>query len=200
MIDHAEILSAVESAVQALTPLLQSEPATLATNYEKYFNPSPMIRVSQQGAPLTKRLVEQMCARLGYKVYFLKAQNNVCFGVMGDFVSWLFANFERKELAIVFNPHKIRKTLNDASLREHDRVLAKVFLHECGHAHLHLDVIRARMSSESLNPSLDPPHEIHAWIFSLMVWSILVGEHSYRSRVLGYGLPPTKVDLGWTVV
>lgn len=139
------------------------------------------------GAHKIRKLVILICESRGFKVKFLpwKPGNVVA---LGGYVSWLTASFGKNELVITYDPDRIiglyppSASTSSAVVYAQDKTLSKVFLHECGHAALHLNVFLQRITPQLPNPTLDPEHEQDAWLYADVVWGLLTGDHSYATR------------------
>jgi len=118
---------------------------------------------------------------------------------LNGYVSWLVVDPSRREMAITYDPRQVEKVTPELDKKlpflmlsshnlvyVHDKILAKVILHELGHASLHLGTLRDKMQETGLaQVSLDKEHEPQAWLYALIVWGIFVGDHSYCSRATG---------------
>jgi len=100
----------------------------------------------------------------------------------------------------VYDPKRVRdnkpvghgdKVVSHSGFEE-DQLLAKIFLHECGHARLHLqDMWDGIMTQGQLFPALDKKLEQEAWAYAMAVWGILVGDHAFCAR------KNQRPDEGW---
>lgn len=173
------------------------------TTYRAFVNASPgAIQRSMVGSRLTKDLVTAVLNKTGYAVKFMRMGSH---GFLpSGFISWLFVSLGNKEMTILYSPDRIRERLeslspvqgthNDAWISfEQDKVLSKVFLHECGHGVLHLDEFwKSARQGKQNRIRLAPEHEQEAWLYASVVWGILVGDYSRDMRGT-----PAGSDLGW---
>ena len=184
---------AVEDVSNMLcSPAVLADPDGNASllRYRDYLNVVIDIPQWFLGAARTVALIREVCENRGYKVFFAPMAPEDP-GYREGFVSWLMVGFEERELLITFNLDRMRRAAR--STFQQDKTLAKVFLHECGHAALHLNVLDERAMPENPFPALDPDHEQEAWLYALIVSGILAGDHARASRE--FRLP----DRGWIV-
>ncbi|MCG2683518.1 MAG: hypothetical protein L6306_07865 [Planctomycetales bacterium] len=181
-------VTAVLGASQAVAGGALSGPEDV---YKEFCHTDPRMPSAWFGGHKIRELVSRICQNLGFKVRFLRWKPGQTVDLDG-YVSWLTASFGEHELVVTYDPENIVKlypeeaTINDGgAVYARDKTLSKVFLHECGHAALHLNEFRQRRTPQEPNPSLDPEHEQEAWLYASVIWGVLTGDHSYAGRNRG---------------
>jgi hypothetical protein len=164
--------------------------------YREFINVLPDLPPTRFGARTTKKLIEQMAGRMGYEVRFFPLGRGAIIGVDG-FVSWLWVRQKSKTLQIVYDTTAVKahvgldKSDNEKTRLLADQILAKIFLHEFGHASLHLQDFLNMLAAGTL-PNLNPSHEQDAWLYAESLWGILIGDHAHCTRTIG-----STVDESW---
>jgi len=188
-IDRARYMAVCSTAIEDLSLALeavvegQGSPSFPAPSPHEMHRPfvhvDPDMPQILFGALRTKRLIHAICQKSGFSVSFLPS-GPIAEVLPPTYLSWLFVDFGAGALTILY--HAGRLIQMPGSVFQKDIVLAKLLLHECGHARLHLELIRAGMASGNLAPSLDAEHEEEAWVYALLIWGALTGDVSSWSR------------------
>jgi hypothetical protein len=147
--------------------------------------------VAAVGAAHTKAFVRSVCDSLGFHVSFQALPHAVNSNLYGC-PSWLVVTDKvARNIAILYDPVSIGPGVCEREpFYAWDKRLAKVLLHECGHAALHLE--KVLKDDEACPPSpgrrgfgLSPEHEQEAWLWSMVVWGIFTGDFAKDSRQNG---------------
>jgi hypothetical protein len=184
---------ALDDIASVLAEELQKHPKrNHHSEYQRVVNPDVNLQIGAFGARRVKQLVRRICARFEFTVEFV-AVRLATYGLPDEFISWIMANLEGRKLTILYDVSKLARSA--ASAFEREKGLAKILLHECAHAVLHRGVIEDMLAArpEDMLPSLQPEHEQDAWLYAGVVWSVMVGDHAYWTRV------SSSSDLGWTL-
>lgn len=188
--DPADYSRPCSQAVDDVLPIVM-DPSCPDLAYRRYVNVDADIPSFLFGAHRTIALIRQICQNRNYTIEFVRV-NADSLAQLHGFASWLVVNFKKKELTVLYDDAKVQRL--GGSTFERDRTLAKVFLHECAHASLHLDVMKRKIAHQrNPRPSLDMEHEQEAWLYALTCWGIFTGEHAYCTRKY------RQCDEGWTL-
>ena len=208
-------LHAINDLVSIFGPLQSlAGPGDAQSVYTKFFPRDVSMEPGKLGASPIRRLIRAMAEKQGFTVQFLpwRPSSNK------NYVSWLVVNFVKRELEITFDLLKVadiipldvvgdRTHLSPQSVNVHvlespeflytcEKVLSKILLHEMGHASLHLRNYNLAQNMGIDRVEMPPECEAEAWVYSLTVWGVLVGDHSYLARKMNN---PNNPDTGYQV-
>lgn len=140
----------------------------------------------------TKRLITRICSRLGFDVRFVSSALKD-YGLPEAFVSWIWVRPKEKLLTILYNGQKIQMAPG------RHKTLEKTLLHECAHGVLHHEVIAGKLAQNPLKllPGLDASHEQKAWLYAMIVWGVLVGDHARWIHENGSADENGSTDAAW---